>query len=114
MLPKQMRILIADPNQPVRFSVERLLNQAGCFGVAVVGTLEELLLLLAYPGRAFDLVLVNYALLDGQGSSTLERLQQYRNVVMYRNVLHSGRIADPLAHITEGLCGLPDPARTLH
>jgi DNA-binding NarL/FixJ family response regulator len=109
-----MRILIADPNQLVRFSIERLLNQAGCFGVAVVGTLEDMLLLLGYPGRAFDLVLINNGLLDQQATSTLERLQQHRNVVMYRNVLHSGRIADPLARITEGLCGVPAMAATLH
>ncbi|WP_457437618.1 hypothetical protein [Pseudomonas sp. TE3786] len=109
-----MRILIADADQYRRFTVEKLLNQAGCFGVAIAATVDELMLLIGFPGKSFDLVLVNCELLDQHSPAALEQLQGLGNVVLYRKGFISGRMADPLAEVSEGLRGLPNVAVTLH
>jgi CheY-like chemotaxis protein len=114
MLPKSLRILIADANQQRCLSVEKLINHAGCYGVGVVGTADELAALLNYPGRPFDVVLINCRLLDQANTDTLDLLQQHSNVVLYRNGLYSGQMADPDSVIREGLCGLPSAAPGLH
>jgi DNA-binding NarL/FixJ family response regulator len=114
MHAKQMRILIADSDPHRRFTVERFLNQAGCFGVAVSGTVQEMLSLLGYPGKPFDLVLVNLDLPDQQSPAVLEQLQHHRNVVLYRSCFVSGLMADPLAQVAEGLWGLPKAAGNEH
>jgi DNA-binding NtrC family response regulator len=113
MLSKDLRILIADSDQPLRLAVEKLVNHAGCYGVAVVPTVEEVVALLDFPGRPFDFVLINSQLLDQASYSTLDVLNNHRNVVLYRNGLYSGHLADPLAVIREGL-SLPSPVITLH
>ncbi len=114
MHPKHMRILIADANQAQRLSVEKFLNQVGCFGVAGVATVDDLTNLIDFPGRPFDLILVSCHLLDQLSADAMHALQGHRNVVLYRNGFFSGRIADPLALISEGLCGLPAPLPTVH
>ncbi|GLK88975.1 hypothetical protein [Pseudomonas turukhanskensis] len=114
MLPKTLRILIADANQQLRLSVEKLINHAGCYGVGVVATADELKALLGFPGRPFDVVLVNCRLLDQASTDTLDLLQQHSNVVLYRNGLYSGHMADPHSAIREGLCGLPSAVPGLH
>ncbi len=114
MNPKYMRVLVADASQTERLSVEKLLNQVGCFGVAVVSTAGDLTHLIDYPGRPFDLILVSCHLLDQLSSDAMQALQSRSNVVLYRNGFFSGRLADPLARIAEGLCGLPAALPTLH
>jgi len=114
MNPKHMRVLVADASQTQRLSVEKFLNQVGCFGVAVVGTAGDLTNLIDYPGRPFDLILVSCHLLDQLSVDAMQALQSRSNVVLYRHGFFSGRIADPMAHISEGLCGLPAERPTLH
>lgn len=59
---KALRILIADEQHFQRLRVERLFNQLGYYRVAPVHSLEELLTLIEYADRPFDLVVINAAL----------------------------------------------------
>jgi len=65
-LPTSLRILIADEQHFNRLRIERCFNQLGCFGVAPVQSLEELLILVEYASEPFDLLLVNAALAGGK------------------------------------------------
>ncbi|MEN0107005.1 MAG: hypothetical protein AAGC84_11345 [Pseudomonas sp.] len=114
MNAKQMRVLITDNDQHLRFTVEKLLNNVGCHGIAVVGSLDETMALLAFPGRRFDAVLINCQMLESASAASMEVLHNYGNVVLYRNGLYSGHMADPLALIREGICGVPGVLPALH
>lgn len=111
---KLARILIADSDLNRRFGVEKLLNQLGYLGIATAASFAELMALLDYPGRPFDAVLVNCALLDPESTDTWDALHKQHNVFLYRNSLFSSRISDPLALITEGFADLVRGQRTLH
>jgi PleD family two-component response regulator len=63
---KSLRILIADEQHFHRLRIERWFNQLGYYGVAPVQRLEELLILVEYASKPFDLLVVNAALADGK------------------------------------------------
>lgn len=65
-MPKSLRILVADEQHFNRLRIERGFNQLGCFGVAPVQSLEELLTLVEYASEPFDLLVVNAALAGGK------------------------------------------------
>ena len=111
---KQARILIADADPNRRFGVEKQLNQLGYLGIATAASFAELMALLDYPGRPFDAVLINCALLDPDSTGTWDALHKQQNVFLYRNSLFSSRINDPAAVITEGFADLIRGHRTLH
>ena len=62
MSHKAMRIMIADPQHHQRLRLERDCNEQGCYAIAPVSSLDELLILLGCGDRAFDLVLINASL----------------------------------------------------
>ncbi|BCQ69799.1 hypothetical protein PEQA60_37890 [Pseudomonas sp. Eqa60] len=62
MAIKASRILIADAQHFHSMKIERLLNAQGYFCIAPVYRLEELLSLVDYADKAFDLLIVNAAL----------------------------------------------------
>lgn len=102
MLAKHLRILIADSNHHRRLNIEKLLNQAGCHGVGLATSFEELMALLGFPARPFDLVLINYQLLEQAGEGMQEALCGCQDVLLYRSDLFS-LLADPGALFTHTL-----------
>ncbi|OPA96920.1 hypothetical protein BFW87_11415 [Pseudomonas fluorescens] len=62
MTNKALRIMIADPQHFQRLRLERDFNYQGYYAIAPVSNLEEMLTLLEYGDRAFDLVLINASL----------------------------------------------------
>ncbi|MCW8278613.1 response regulator [Pseudomonas sp. PCH199] len=66
MSNKSLRILIADEQHFNRLRVERWFNQLGCYRVAPVQSLEELLTLVEYASEPFDLLVINAALAGGK------------------------------------------------
>lgn len=114
MSAKHLRILIADADPQVRFNVEKMMNNAGCFGVATVGSLDELLALIDFPGKPFDRVLVNRRLLGCEQNEALQVLSRHRNVVIYRSGFQFDRLTDPVcSEATSGSRGFGN-SRTLH
>lgn len=111
---KNARILIADADRDRRFGVEKLLNQFGFYGVATAGSFDEVACLLGFPGRTFDAVLLNCALLDSDSDDTWNILHKQPAVFLYRNSLFTGRVPDPVALITEGFTDVVRGLRTLH
>lgn len=62
MINKAMRIMIADPEHAQRLRLERDFNRQGYYAIAPVSSLEDVLTLLEYGGRGFDLVVINASL----------------------------------------------------
>jgi len=114
MLAKHMRILIADADPLVCANVEKLMNNAGCFGIASVGTLDELLSLIDFGGKPFDRVLINRRLLGHEYTDALKTLSGFRNVVIYRSGFQFDRLADPLCSETTCHDNGLEPTYTLH
>ncbi|MGH8389614.1 MAG: response regulator [Pseudomonas sp.] len=69
MSEKSLRILIADEQHFHRLRIERWFNQLGCYGIAPVQSLDELLTLVDYSSEPFDLLVINAAM--GQGKLDL-------------------------------------------
>jgi DNA-binding NarL/FixJ family response regulator len=65
MLNKTLRILIADKQHFHRMKIERMLNQLGYFRIAPVHCVEELLTLVEYGSKPFDLVMISASLTAG-------------------------------------------------
>ncbi len=114
MSAKHLRILIADADPQLRFNVEKMMNNAGCFGVATVGSLDELLALIDFPGRPFDRVLINRRLLGPETTEALKTLGRHRNVVIYRSGFRFDRLADPVCSTTDSVVQAFGQNRTLH
>jgi hypothetical protein len=67
MINKALRIMIADPEHVQRLRLERDLNRQGYYAIAPVPSLGDLLKLVAYGDRGFDLVLINASLIGNEG-----------------------------------------------
>ncbi|AZF16585.1 response regulator [Pseudomonas sp. R3-18-08] len=59
MINKALRIMIADAQHIRRLRLERDINHQGYYAIAPVSSLEQMLDLLGYGERGFDLLLVN-------------------------------------------------------
>ncbi|MGE8067525.1 response regulator [Pseudomonas sp. NPDC089569] len=66
MSTQSLRILIADEQHFNRLTIERCFNRFGCYRVAPVQNLEELLTLVEYACESFDLLVINAALAHGK------------------------------------------------
>ncbi|MGY2041477.1 response regulator [Pseudomonas pergaminensis] len=62
MTNRALRIMIADPQYFQRLRLERDFNYQGYYAIAPVSSLEEMLSLLEYGDRPFDLVMINASL----------------------------------------------------
>jgi len=62
MSNKALRLLIADADLLQRIKIEKMLNQMGYHRIAPIGSFDELLALTRSPGVAFDLLIINMAL----------------------------------------------------
>ena len=67
MINKALRIMIADPEHAQRLRLERDFNRQGYYAIAPVPSLEDLLNLVEYGDRGFDLVLINGSLVSSEG-----------------------------------------------
>ncbi|MDD5442534.1 MAG: response regulator [Pseudomonas fluorescens] len=67
MINKALRIMIADPEHAQRLRLERDLNRQGYYAIAPVPSLSDLLNLVEYGDRGFDLVLMNASLAGTEG-----------------------------------------------
>lgn len=67
MINKALRIIIVDPEHVQRLRLERDLNRQGYYAIAPVASLEDLLNLVEYGDRGFDLVLINASLAGNEG-----------------------------------------------
>lgn len=59
MKDKALRIMIAEPEHSERLRLERDFNDQGYYAIASTASLKEMLILLEYGNRRFDLVLIN-------------------------------------------------------
>ncbi|MHA6578643.1 response regulator [Pseudomonas yamanorum] len=71
MINKALRIMIADPEHVQRLRLERDLNRQGYYAIAPVSNLKDMVTLLGYGERGFDLVLIN-GILVGSVSFNLQ------------------------------------------
>lgn len=62
MRDKSLRIMIADPQHFQRLRLERDFNYQGYYAIAQATSLEEMLKLIEYGDKHFDLVLINACL----------------------------------------------------
>lgn len=67
MINKALRIMIADPEHLQRLRLERDFNRQGYYAVAPVSSLQDMLNLLEFGDRGFDLVLINASLAGTDG-----------------------------------------------
>ncbi|WP_314385196.1 response regulator [Pseudomonas brenneri] len=67
MINKALRIMIADPEHFQRVRLERDFNRQGYYAIAPVSNLKDMLTLLEYGHRGFDLVLINASLVGIKG-----------------------------------------------
>ncbi len=88
---KALRLLIADGAFHQRVKIEKMLNHMGYFRVAPLSSFDELVALTCSSGVAFDLLIINAALVGARQVNLLQYCQD--NPLIRHALIYDGQCA---------------------